>query len=73
MLSFDSEAEFNATLDSLETAFENYQLNFQRDYENMSDDDLSDLIESQNIDLEEPLSNFEAQYNFLSLRKELNN
>jgi hypothetical protein len=72
MLSFDSEAEFNATLDSLENALDTYQLNFKRDHETMAGDELNDYIEGQNIDLEQPLTDFEAQYNFVSLRNELN-
>ena len=72
ILSFETEEEFNATVDSLETVFDNFQTEFTNNYKNMSDSDLNELVNNQNIDLELPLTNFENSIGFYSLRKKIN-
>ena len=72
ILSFDSPEEFEATVDSLEMVFDNFQTQFTNQYVNFSDEDLNDLVINQNLDLEEPLSNFETSIAFTSLRIKIN-
>ncbi len=72
MLSFESEAEFYSTRDSLEQAFELYSAQFERDNKDLTDEEFNDKIKNENIDLEQPLTDFENQYNFNSLRKKIN-
>lgn len=72
ILSFDSEEEYYTTLDSLNQVFENYQLEFQEKYKEVNDENLNELIISERIDLELPLTEFETKYNFTSLRNNLN-
>lgn len=72
ILSFESPEEFEATVDSLELVFDNFQTDFTNQYANISDNDLNQLVREQNIDLEEPLSNFESSIAFTSLRDKIN-
>ncbi|WP_298143400.1 hypothetical protein [Flavobacterium sp.] len=67
ILSFDSEAEYWATVDSLEIVQENFIDGITRQYSG-SLATLNNLVESNRIDLYEPLTNFENVYNFRSLR-----
>lgn len=71
ILSFDSEEEFDATLDSLETVYNDYSLEFSRSVEGMSDEEVNNKIKNENIDLEKPLTDFENQYEFVSLRNKI--
>jgi len=68
ILSFQTEEDYYATLDSLDQAYNNYSEGMNLFFEGLSDDVINSRILSENIDLEEPLTNFEAFHNFISLR-----
>lgn len=72
ILSFATENDFNNTLDSLESVYENYTLNFEREYAGTDDEGLNNLISTLHIDLDAPLTNFENHYRFKSLRNTIN-
>lgn len=73
ILNFDSEADFEFVLDSLQSVFDSFEIRFSETHQHMSDEDLNSLIVSQGIDLFEPLTNFENHYSFYSLRNHVNN
>jgi hypothetical protein len=71
ILSFETEAEFDATLDSLELEYQRFQTDFESTYANLNDSDLNDFIRTTKLDLEEPFTNFENHVGFNSLRKNI--
>lgn len=73
ILNFDSEADFEFVIDSLQSVFDSFEIRFSETHQHMSDEDLNSLIVSQGIDLFEPLTNFENHYSFYSLRNHVNN
>lgn len=71
ILSFDNEDEYYATLDSLESAYNKYSDEFTEQVNGMTDEAINNKVESEGIDLEKTLTDFEKQYNFVSLRNSI--
>lgn len=68
ILSFQTEEDYHATVDSLELEYDKYSESMSQIFNGLSDDEINNKIKSENIDLEKPLTNFETFHNFLSLR-----
>ena len=68
ILSFQTQEDYYATLDSLETEYNNYSDYLLQTFEGLDGEQITDKINAENIDLEQPLTNFESSHNFISLR-----
>ena len=55
----------------MEAEYDRYSNNLSQSFNGLSDEQINDQIRTQNIDLEEPLTNFETFHHFTSLRNEL--
>jgi hypothetical protein len=71
ILKFGSETEYQNTLAYLEQQYEDHDNGFLATWGHLSDDDLDDMEESLGFNDQLPMEEFEATYEFYSLRAEL--
>jgi len=71
MLSFSSYEEYESTIDNLITAVEAHEDAFFSQYDNLSNDEVDDIIDSVGFDEHQPLIDFENQMSFTNSKRKV--